>query len=46
MVVVEEVEALIEACVNDAVVCVGNSSRSCGYCGRSLQLPSVDSVDE
>ena len=22
-----------------------NSSRSCGYCGRSLQLPSVDSVE-
>ena len=45
MVVVEGVEALTDACVNVAVVCVENSSWSCGYCGRSLQLPSVDSVE-
>ena len=43
-VVVEEVEALTGVFV-DAVVCVGNSSRSCEYCGRSLQFPSVDSVE-
>ena len=45
MVVVEGVEALAEACVNVTVVCVGSSSKSCGYCGRSLQLLSVDSVE-
>ena len=44
-VVVEEVEALTEMCVDDAVVCVGNSSRSCEYCERSLQFPSVDYVE-
>ena len=43
-VVVEEVEALTEVCV-EAVMCVGNSGRSCEYCGRSLQFPSVDSVE-
>ena len=46
MVVVEGVEALTETCVDGAAMCVGNSSRSCGYCGRSIQFPSVDSVDE
>ena len=43
-VVVEEVEALTEVFMDD-VVCVGNSSWSCEYCGRSLQFPSVDSVE-
>ena len=45
MVVVEGVEVLTETCVDDAVVCVEYGSRSCGYCGRSLQLPFVDSVE-
>ena len=46
--VVEGVEELTETCVNVSdgyVVCVGNSRRSCGHCGSSLQFSSVDSVE-
>ena len=39
------VVVITEACASGAVMWVGNSSRSCAYCGSSVQFPSADSVD-